>query len=274
MKKGIIVLLSLFLVCAVAGLVRAQSENSKDWDILGVKIGMSLDDAISAVKSNVQDVHVVPKKGSFSQGSFRSPEFTLGADCIKPDGTRESVKLICDFAPPNTVVAITRKHEEFSNTPDRPSAEVVYKGLVDKYGKPDVVDDTGNGNRYVWFKNADPKLGNSKFMTNNSNSNGVRPLQFVVGDVLDIDYGTQPMGFINVLKDLRVDSKEGIGTCVVCETFLWPSDKLLTNIRCGLVDSVRLKNSYKYLADLMREGESGTAAKTKAQGDQSKPPKF
>jgi hypothetical protein len=247
MKKSAMLLMLLFIVCTGAG-CGAQASDSKEWDILGVKLGMSLDEATSVLKSAVPPRTIEPLKvkfTSFTSSHFTTPELITGARDLSYGN---QLYIACDLAHPGTIMSLSRL--EYFQT--KPSFDIVYKSLVDKYGKPDFQTMPDKANRmnsliYVWFTNANISMRTSEIEQNIGAASALSSGNYVGAPWTIIPEGKIMFYHINLDGDV------------------------VSYLACGFVDTDRVVNSCEYIKKVLADGDASEAAKAKIQGDQAKP---
>ncbi|MGA2223604.1 MAG: hypothetical protein ABSH41_04080 [Syntrophobacteraceae bacterium] len=245
MKNGAILLMLLLFVCTGAG-YSAQASDSKEWDILGVKLGMSLEDAASVLKSTVPPRAIEPLKSTFQTNPashFKTPALITGARDLSYGN---QMFIACDLAQPAIIIGLYRTE----NYQTKPSFDIVYKSLVDKYGKPDKTDKQNNNITYVWLSNS------NKSLTTIDSLGYIR-------EITNLSSGADP--------EASMPGAKGAGKMMLYSINLDGNGALVSFVACGFIDTDRIFNSRKYLQKVMADGDASEAAKAKMQGDQTKP---
>ena len=251
MKKGAILLLSILLICALVGPAIAQSENSKEWDILGIKIGDKIGDATTLLQNKFDNLEVQPNKGTYGNNTFRTGELTFG---VVYKSNADTIKIACDLSDPDKVIAIWRSTDYF----EKPSIDNIDKSLTEKYGTPFYQVKLGPWpggeykKHYCWFRNLSEKY------KNHSNTWG----QF---QQLPDDYSWLATGGQYDRDNMPTD----FGTFVACYV-LFISNDLVSHVTCNYVDTVRVHNSCAYIKKVIDTATADAATKEKTKGDKVK----
>ena len=146
---------------------------------------------------------------------------------------------------PNKIISISR-YSRFTDK-SMPSYDVLFKALVEKYGKPDIESD----GRFYWFRNTSGKIQENP-----------QKLEYISSYLTGIVSSEMSMGVFARKPD---DIDKDCGTFLYCRIGRSALNKnLVESIHCDLVDSARLYYSYEYICTFMRRGAEAAAAKEKA----------
>ncbi|MBB3810518.1 hypothetical protein [Pseudochelatococcus contaminans] len=131
--------LSIAIIALASGLP-AQAQTVQNADILGVRLGDSLETAQKKLKDSGNDYKFDVTKGSVSSGPFRSDEMTFGAAAVSKDG-KDKVLIITSVVAPYPILAISRD-QRFKDK-EEPLLADIEAGLIAKAGQPQFKDTVG-----------------------------------------------------------------------------------------------------------------------------------
>lgn len=145
----------------VAGIDIAQAKDANDWDILGVKLGMTQAETTAILAKQIPGVNITNNFGSLElpNASPKKILFSFKAsneNTYRKAGVGEENIIAVFGQPSGNLIAFRRVHSftQANNTP-LPSVSSVKQSLTEKYGSPDqdqfIYFDLGI--YLFWFKN-------------------------------------------------------------------------------------------------------------------------
>lgn len=238
----------LCVICAFAftGIDSSQGATPKNWDILGVKIGMSIENATSALKTHTSEVKIKLIKHAIRDYGFTSPEYLFGAIYSTHDG---NIQLALDHN--GRIIGVSRsfvyKDKIYAMSGIR--IESLYKALTDKYGlKP-----------YKRTEQYGLKQDKNDVFTSS-------PVYYfwstkTVGDTFYDDFIRGPwkglhLAFYdeepNNYKDyLKGHNDPGI---ILAYKISFDNDHFVKSIDCVMIDVSNMNSSYEYIHNIVANG--------------------
>lgn len=143
MHKIFVFALALFLFCPFTGLAQdSPVERIVNHDILGIKLGMTYDEAKAIVEK--RDPNYEVSTYLFDDGSFAGADFTYA-----PNQRYQPVEVIALRATSAGKLYYIGREQNFDSNQDRPTQESTKKALELKYGDDGVLEDTWNGGKTI-----------------------------------------------------------------------------------------------------------------------------
>ncbi len=142
-----------------------------DWDVVGFKLGMSLDQARAAMKAYNARGQMKESllKFSYSDGARQqeTESFVASLEIYipAPPGTMDSETLSFEFTPPPQPQRLVRIRRTVATWSNPPSDERMLDSLTQKYGKPASLTTTGIGTRNrngIWVEPGKPICGHQR----------------------------------------------------------------------------------------------------------------
>jgi len=130
-----------------------EAANKLDLDIVGLKLGMSENEVIGAIKSLERMQEHQELRGSFSGIPNTNHLATLYAGSVQEvRRNKYSEEIFVEFPPsPNNSVAIGIRRTNHYGKGEAPALESVKKALIDKYGSPSTESKTRSGVIMDWY---------------------------------------------------------------------------------------------------------------------------
>lgn len=142
-----------------------------DWDIVGIKLGMTEQQARAAIKAHSARAVLNENtlKFRFNDGARQqeTPAFlaSLGTRIPNPANSTDSENIELEFSPPPQVQRVIRVRRTMSLYKDPPALERMRDSLIQKYGKPRSDQTFGIGektNQATWAESGKTLCGGEK----------------------------------------------------------------------------------------------------------------
>lgn len=164
---------AVLAVCLTPVLAHAQSTPASQFDIAGIRLGMTEAEARAAIQAFDPALEIVDVMGvyNYSDGAsmHRTPEFLDKIEALE----RNRDGLTVYFSGPAGDARVIAVHRDLTVVPNPPTAAQLAQSLIEKYGRPSGINGTAMSH-LVWEEEGKPSC--VRFRNGNNVTLSVTPL--------------------------------------------------------------------------------------------------
>ena len=239
----------------------------REIDIIGIKLGDTISSAKKVISSKMETAkkrrrrvkRIEEDRGTLKLGKYKSPEFLFSCQAnlrgLLRGPLEEWIKVACDPTSSDGKIIGIRRSCSFREIDKMPNADLFYKSIVEKYGKP-YAENTNYGiTTYYWFYKA-----STNYIKSNENWQLAPSIISLMSSERCVD------------SDCAKRFRKEFGKSLTCDVhFDRNNQHLVKRYTVNLIDNPAVTDSIKKLNEIMLKGVEDIEKNERERSKKNKP---